>query len=215
MSMRRWWIAVCGACCLGAVLREDGGHAQTAPPGGSGPGTAVLGPLQALDEEYEQGIFFAVLEGLYSDGVQNEVVDRLGEIDPATGYPANFVYACPICMPVLRALQVYRSRPVFLGSKTHQDTFGPGLEESVRAEILSEDRTRSREAIEKLVQRWIERRLDRQALTEAERTAWRIAMEEGRKRGMQTLQSYRRLGGSYAVMKECPACEAGNGACGR
>jgi hypothetical protein len=165
--------------------------------------------LSLFDEEHERGIFFAVLEGLYEDGVNNEVVDAILAVDPDTGYPANFVWACPICMPALNAANSYRARISFVGKKLHRDTFGAGLEESRRAAILGDDGDRRRAAIQELVEGWIMRRLDRARLTESERADWTRAMEEGRKLGMEYLEAYRSLGGSYAEMKGCPFCDAG------
>src|SRR5688572_10638658 len=60
-----------------------------------------------------QLIFFAVLEGLYRDGVINGDVDLI--IPPGEGgKPAfdqeTFVYACPLCHPAFEAFRLYRQR---------------------------------------------------------------------------------------------------------
>ncbi len=164
-------------------------------------------------EELRQPIFFAVLEGLYRDGVSSEIVDKLLEIDPITKYPANFVWSCPICFPVIDALDVYRARPKFRGRKVDADTFGEGLSPTITEAILHGDVLVRQQMIKTLVEGWIRVALDARRLTPEERKRFQGLMAEGRKQGMEYLENYRKLGGNYAWMKECPSCEAGNGAC--
>lgn len=190
---------------------------------GSGPAAPVQEPADGpsaqeaagLEHSICQPIFFAVLEGLYRDGVSNAIVDRMLEIDPATHFPANFVWACPICMPVIDALDVYRVRPQFRESKTREDTFGAGLAPALSDAILGGDPAARQKVIQQLVEGWVRDWIDAHRLTADERTVLQRKMEEGRKRGMEFLETYRGLGGSYAWMKQCPSCEASNGACRR
>ena len=152
-----------------------------------------------------------MLEGLYRDGVSNEVVDKLIAIDEQTKYPANFVWACPACMPAYNAFRVYRARPEFLGDKGQRDTFGPGLPPAQIERLTAVDLPVSQKALEELIETWMKRRMEALRLTESERTEWRIQMEERRKQGMNYLEGYRKsLGGSYASMKTCPICEGAN-----
>ena len=75
-----------------------------------------------------QLVFFAVLEGLYEDGVGTDDVDRILAVDPKTKQPRleeHFVYSCPLCMPAFDAMVLYRSRPNFYGRKDSSDNFGP------------------------------------------------------------------------------------------
>lgn len=206
--MVRSWMTGSG-CALALTLSLLGGGA---PERGARP-LAPPQDVSALEPQYARELFFAVLEGLYEDGVSNAVVDRMLEVDSITKLPAWFVKGCPVCTPVLQALHVYRVRPTLYGVKVETDTFGLGLAEEVQVEILHRDRARASAAIQALLERWIERRVAARRLTEVERTAWRLALEDGRKRGMAILEGYRGLGGSYATMKTCPACEAGVGAC--
>jgi hypothetical protein len=163
-----------------------------------------------------QQIFFAVLEGLYHDGVSNEVVDRIVVIDDQTKYPANFVWGCPACMPAYEAFRTYRARTAF-NDKLGRDTFGPGLPPEVVAELEAVDLAVSQAALEELIRGWVSRRMDELRLTPEERETWKEEMAELRKKGMGFLQQYQRggLGGSYAGMKTCPICEGANGACGK
>jgi hypothetical protein len=82
---------------------------------------------QAALGDLPRSIFLAVLEGLYTDGVSNEVVDAILTRDSTSDRPQPFVYACPICMPAHDALQTYRARPASYGRNIRVDTFHPGL----------------------------------------------------------------------------------------
>jgi len=165
----------------------------------------------AKADAYEQHIYFAVLEGLYADGVSNEVVDKIVAIDDQTKYPANFVWACPVCMPAYNAFLAYRARPAFRGYKIPRDTFGPGLAPPVAARLTSDDLQVRQSELEKLISTWMDRRMESLRLTDDERQEWRTVMEERRKQGMGYLEGYRSsLGGSYASMKTCPICEGAN-----
>jgi hypothetical protein len=182
-----------------------------------GGGEACRQAATARSFDYEQELFFAVLEGLYVDGVSNEAVDAILAEDPVSGRPANFVWACPICMPAYEALRVYRARPAFVTKKLVVDTFGPGIDPAVLARLTRGDLASRQSAIMELVQSWTARRLDSMRLTDAERDGWRLEMEMRRKKGMEMLYSYRDgpNAGSYAQMKACPFCDAANEACGR
>jgi hypothetical protein len=162
-------------------------------------------------DPYEQHIFFAILEGLYADGVSNEVVDEVVAIDPVTKYPANFVWACPACMPAYNAFLAYRARPGFRGYKLPRDTFGAGLAPEVASKLTSDDLQVRQGELEKLIRTWMERRMENLRLTDEERREWRSEMEMRRKEGMGHLDSYRKIvGSSYASMKTCPICEGAN-----
>jgi hypothetical protein len=167
--------------------------------------------------DYQQELFFAVLEGLYVDGVSSDAVDAIVARDQESGYPANLVWGCPICMPAFDAMTVYRARPRLESHKEITDTFGPGLDPAKMSALTSGAPEQRRAAIMELVQGWAARRMDALRLTDAERDAWRTEMEMLRKKGMEMLTRYRDMAkpGSYASMKACPFCDAANGACGR
>jgi hypothetical protein len=103
-----------------------------------------------------QVVFQAVLEGLYTDGVSNDIVDCILGVDARSkklGFDAHFVYCCPLCHPAYEAFRLYRLRPDFYGRKQQLDTFGPGLEPSLRRQLLSEKPTERLEALHKLIKR--------------------------------------------------------------
>lgn len=164
--------------------------------------------------EYSQHIFFAVLEGLYRDGVENRVVDAVLAEDPQSGWPLNFVKACPICMPAREAFRVYRARIQF-DNKEHSDTFGPGLEPEVVSRLTGGDPYELQSALGLLLQGWMQRRMESLRLTPEESAQWKDEMALRRKEGLSHLESYRRagVGGPMSSMKDCPSCDAANGAC--
>ena len=116
-------------------------------------------------------IFYAVLEGLYEDGVAGEALeliipDERSMILEEAPEKTNFVYACPICMPTFDALCLYKARSPFYAQKgTKYNTYGPGLPEEVLKQLKSTPQDR-RDTIEKLINKWIQRRLDNTQLTD-------------------------------------------------
>jgi hypothetical protein len=164
-----------------------------------------------------QLVFFAVLEGLYEDGVSTDDVERILAVDPRTKQPRfseHFVDACPLCMPAFDAFQLYRSRPMFYGRKDSIDKFGPGLELILAKKLHSDQKADLLEAIQALVNRWVSRRLDSMRLTKDEREQWTAVIEEGRKRGMTNLQQGQAGNrNEYVGWKGCAICDGTAGAC--
>ena len=114
-------------------------------------------PRTWTHDEFHQEIFFAVLEGLYRSGVDDEVVDAVCEVDASTGMQRYFIQGCPICTPALDAFRLYRGRPVLSLPKGREDrrTFGSGLAAEVRERLLSPNGDLHHEAIMNLVQNWM------------------------------------------------------------
>jgi hypothetical protein len=170
---------------------------------------AAGGGPEADPERFHKTVFFAVLEGLYEDGVATEDVDTILRRDPKTRYFENFVEGCPICDPARDAFQVYRGRPVWTYKTVPRDTFGRGPDEATRAALWSEDPTKRFPAIEGLVRAWVGRRLAMQRLTDAERKDYARAFEEMRKEGMSRIS-----GGAPSRMKACALCDGAFGGAG-
>jgi hypothetical protein len=162
-----------------------------------------------------QLVFHAVLEGLYSDGVSNDIVDRILDVDPATKqmrFDTHFVYCCPLCHPAYEAFILYRNRGHFYGRKDALDTFGPGLEPSLRRQLLSPDVKVRLEALHKVIQRWVTLRLDSMRLSGVEKTEWAERLAIRRKAGMMHLEKSR-FGGKEAGFKGCAICDGSADAC--
>ena len=160
-----------------------------------------------------QLVFFAVLEGLYRDGVSNDDVDQIippGESGKPRFDSGNFVYACPLCHPAFEAFHLYRQREPFYGLKRPLDTFGLGLEPAVAARLHSSDGAQRRQAIEALINRWVSQRLEIMRLSKSEREAITSEIEQGRKQGMGAL---RQSGQTSQSRTNCPICDGTFGAC--
>lgn len=193
---------------------------------------ALLGMSQAapaenrgfwVDDPVSQTVFYAMLEGLYADGLSNDVVDLIIPPDPETGAPVmteHFIYACPLCHPAFEAFRLYRSRRPFQGLKAGTvDTFGRGLDEPLVARLSSEQKSERLDAIQELIQKWVKRRLDAQRLTPAELLDWQRGLEARRAEGAKMLENFLKGGHGdyyrtlYADWKRCAICEGSAGAC--
>jgi hypothetical protein len=186
--------------------------APAAPPVAPG-GEHCRAAADARSPDLRRELFFAVLEGLYEDGVENDVVDALLQPDPETGSPMSFVWGCPICMPSFDALRLYRARPR-LTDKLERDTFGPGLAPVVRERLLSSSFEERQRALEPLVRSWVERRMARLRLDDAERAIWRREIETRAKDGMGQLAMARERGwaGALGRVGECALCRGAESA---
>src|SRR6266852_2074566 len=97
-------------------------------------------------------VFFAVLEGLYTDGVSNADVDAILATDPKTKQPRfeeHFVSQCPLCHPAFDAFVLYRARQDF--SQQFKDghwknNFGAGLDAKLSKKLHSENKGEQLEA---------------------------------------------------------------------
>lgn len=162
--------------------------------------------------EFERFMFFATLEGLYQLSLPDETVDELLKIDPATGRPLYFVYACPICHPVYNAFKLYRSRPVFLGDKARRRDFSPYPRKSnpmVEA-LASSDRKQRALALQALVEELVSRKLSSMRLTSAERAQWEKLVKAASDEGGQKLAEYP---DQKSWMEKCPSCTGTEGSC--
>src|SRR5262249_16337782 len=110
-------------------------------------------------------IFFAVLEGLYTDGVSNETVDL---IIPNGSYDQHFVYGCPLCGLGYDGIKLYRRRERFYSLKGEMDTFGKGLDWEINRKLWSPDRNVRFEAIQGLIQKWVARKLESMNISDEE-----------------------------------------------
>jgi len=172
----------------------------------------VIGPASC-----SQLVFFAVLQGLYEDGVSTEDVNRILAVDPRTQqsqFQEHFVGACPLCLPAFDAFVLYRSRPRFHQRKDDADTFGPGLDPILAKKLHSDAKADQLEAIQTMVNRWVIRRLEIMRLTKDEREQWIAVIEEGRRKGMGQLQQAQAANqNEYLGWKGCAICDGTAAAC--
>ena len=166
-------------------------------------------------EDVKQMIFFAVLEGMYRDGVSTEIATLLTSIDPESNMTRYFVYGCPLCMPAYDAIQVYKGRAP-LSDKMKTDTFGDGLSEVIREQLAIDDPQVRVETFQALILDWVKQYQERRRLTPEEAQQWRRHLDGMREKGNALLAQYLKSGGAtaktYAGWEKCPACEGSNGA---
>lgn len=178
-------------------------------------------PEPPLDATYRL-IYYSVLEGAFEDGLGNADVDRILLPGPDGKGFQHFIYACPLCMPTINALQTYRQRAPIFGYKIHgnqaaENTYGPGLSAGQKVQLRDPNQSVRLGVINQLVRLWIERRLASQRLTPEERKSVQAQLEDGRKRGMEMLTRFKAdnshgvFAPGFEKQDECAVC---NGAVG-
>jgi hypothetical protein len=133
-------------------------------------------------------VFHAVLEGLYEDGVTDDIVNNIVPADK-TGRDKmrrSFVLDCPLCQPTFEAFCVYQARPKFSdGSK--ESTFGKGLPEEVKKGLLSDTLSTRLISLRAPIRKWVEVRLRSMKLTAEERLKWWAEIDARSAQGMAAL----------------------------
>lgn len=159
-------------------------------------------------------IFYAVLEGLYDEGVATADVDILLHQDPATKQYSYFVDGCPLCTPAIDALQLYRGRPKFHGRKEESDTFGTGLSAKEREALRGDDVPARLRVLHDFIARCLQRKLASLRLTKAESERWQLVLKEMSEKGgaMLKVDQEQRRAGALANAKGCSVCEGMNDA---
>ena len=173
-------------------------------------------PSRSQSRDYRNTVFFAVLEGLYRDGVSTETATLLTARGEEGHGLRSFVYGCPICIPAVDALTVYAGRATFPHRKMEQDTFGDGWSED-RERLLADSDPRVRiDAVQSIVLGYMNDRLGSMRLTETEQESWRSWLSSLREKGNALLEQYLAGDGpmakTYAGWKKCGACEGAAGA---
>lgn len=178
-----------------------------------------LAAATPFDEQF-QFIYFATLEGAHADGLTDAETDRiLLRSGGKEGAYVHFVYACPLCMPVANGLCAYRTRPEWFSYKLPREqaehrTMGAGLPVELRQQLASNDLATRLKAVNALVTRWVDRRMQSLNLTPEQRKDWERRLEDGRKEGMKMLDAFRQNGSlnvfapGFADFKECAVCSA-------
>lgn len=162
-------------------------------------------------------VFFATLEGLYTDGIATEVVDLIVPRGDDS-IQRSFVLQCPLCHPVYEAFRLYQSRQPFAMDPDKTDTFGrakpdPELLKALRSEDVY---TRIR-AMGGLVRPWIEKRLAMMRLTEAETKEWKDRLLKRVEEGDRQFKKLKQTEGTvyskhWLFYDGCQACKAVEGA---
>ena len=165
-------------------------------------------------EEMCQFVFFAVLEGLYRDGIQNEIVDAIiGEkiVKKDDKVKTHFVFRCKLCHATYEAFRTYRNRPVFMQTK-EASTFGKGADLNQLKKLRSNDARTRIYAMGALVRPWIMHRIKETRKTPEEKTAMKKRFEKYALEGADLLKTHKRAKDGFyldwSFYGSCQACEA-------
>lgn len=165
------------------------------------------------NDEMCQFVFFAVLEGLYRDGIQNEVVDAIiGDLveKEEDKVKTHFVFRCELCHATYEAFRTYRNRPAFMEAGG-QSTFGKGADLKILKELKSEKAKTRVYAMGRLVRPWIMHRIDETRKTAAEKTEMKESFEKYAREGRKLMEKYTDVDPLYvdwSFYGSCQACEA-------
>jgi hypothetical protein len=134
-------------------------------------------------------LFLAVFEGLWEDGADSRVIQALLK-NPGD----HFVAKCPICTPVSHAFLVYAKSEDVLGYASR----GNGWPKAIQDELISPDRAIRLKALEKLVDRYVARRLESVRMSDEDKKSLESRLIMSKKLGM----TYKDKGfGDF-----CPSC---------
>lgn len=105
-----------------------------------------------------QLIFFTVLEGLYRDGVSDEIVDIvIGKVQK-NDLKKNFVFQCKLCHATYEAFALYQKRPKFHGVDIK--TFGKKkFSSDIVKKLSSNDPQTFGDGLSEIVQPWVKAKL--------------------------------------------------------
>jgi hypothetical protein len=97
-------------------------------------------------------VFFTVIEGLYRDGISEEVVDLVIGHTEANSLEKSFVFRCPLCHACYEAFALYQRRPNFHGAKGKNTIGQREIPEEVMDGLRSSNPTVFDPAFAKIVQ---------------------------------------------------------------
>lgn len=175
---------------------------------------STSGNVEWQKEEMCQFVFFAVLEGLYRDGIQNEIVDAIiGEkiLKKDDKVKTHFVFRCKLCHATYEAFRTYRNRPAFMQTKG-ASTFGKGADLASLKKLSSKDARTRIYAMGALVRPWIMHRINETRKTPEEKTAMKKQFSKYAQEGANLLKTHKRAKDGFyldwSFYGSCQACEA-------
>lgn len=210
------WLAIGGV--LGVTASLVGVRGDETPPPAAQSNVAPVEPAPASEAWRQdpvcQMVFFAVLEGLYTDGVQDEVVDLI--VPPKTDLDTNvkhcFVFRCPMCHAAYEAFVLYQRRQSFQGASDEKSTFGQGVEPAIIKDLKSDKPMERVFALGRLIRPWLDKRIRSQNISKAEREQMIQQILEYAKRGNSLFLAYRSDSKSvyhdWQFYGGCQACAA-------
>lgn len=161
-----------------------------------------------------QMVFFAVLEGLYVDGVPDEAVDLI--VPPKTNLDTNvkhdFVFRCPLCHAAYEAFVLYQRRQAFNGANEKKSTFGKNFDARVIEQLKSDKPQVRVYAMGRLIRPWIDRKLNEMNLDETQKAAMVKKLLDYAAEGDRMFREYKQDPKSVYIEWQfyggCQACEA-------
>lgn len=142
-------------------------------------------PKPPSDAALNRFVFFAVLEGLFEDGMPAETVDLILSKNDKGEYE-NFIYACPICTPSVEAFRAFQMRRQFYHGRKGEAYFDAKPDPLFDEIAKQAQQKRYNKALDTLMQRYIKRRLDRLNLSADERAVWLAALKVGQEKMKNT-----------------------------
>lgn len=208
-------LTICGVVGLSspyAGAAEEGGTRQVE-------NGLPLPSLQPPTQEWRsdpacQFVFFAVLEGLYTDGVPDEVVDLIVPPQDERGDSVErcFVFRCPMCHAAYEAFVLYQRRQAFNGSSEAKSTFGKDFDLTIRDSLKSDSAPARVKAMGNLIRPWIDRKINSLEMTDAKRDALVAKMlqyaEEGNRLFLARRADPTSIYHEWTFYGGCQACEA-------
>lgn len=195
-----------------ATFASLAGEEQLKEPAKPGKDTATV---KWQDDEAGQFVFFAVLEGLYKDGVSSEVVKLI--VDPPRDLDNKvkhvFVIQCDICHAAFEAFVLYSRRQQFQQSGG-KDTFGKGIPEGIAKDLKSENAFTRVMALGSLIKPWIVARAEQMKLTkekQEELIKKLMSFREAADKKLASLRQSDPLYKNWDFYGGCQACESAIG----
>ncbi|HYE19935.1 MAG TPA: hypothetical protein VEA69_15910 [Tepidisphaeraceae bacterium] len=160
-----------------------------------------------------QLVFFAVLEGLYTDGVPDEAVNLIVPPDAGgDGVKHSFVFRCPLCHAAYEAFVLYQNRTAFNGSGEKRSTMGGAFDPKVLEGLKSKEVRTRVYTMGAMIRPWIERRMRMTQMGEAEQKALLKRLLDYAAEGDKLFRTLRAEPGSvyreWMFYGGCQACEA-------
>jgi len=160
-----------------------------------------------------QLVFFAVLEGLYTDGVSDEAVNLI--VPPNSGKAGvehSFVFRCPLCHAAYEAFVLYQNRTAFNGSGEQRSTMGSTFDPKITEQLKSKEVRTRVYAMGALIRPWIEKRMNLMKLGEKDQQALLKKLIAQAAEGDKLFRAYRKdvksVYHEWMFYGGCQACEA-------
>jgi hypothetical protein len=155
-------------------------------------GCSAASAPTVTDEDRSRFLLMAVLEGLWADGPDPEL------LKPLLDRPRDhFVPKCPICTPVAHAVRMYVESsdvPVY-GAR------GNAFPRGLAVGLESAERSGRIRALEALVARYVDRRFAQ--MSPAERSEMKRTLDVGKQDGMALMEP--------EFGRACPSCSGATG----